>query len=187
MKDIYQECPTYENEVIILRPTTKEDANALLNCYGDKKAVVFFNSDNCHGDNFYYPTIDKMNTAVDFWTFSYEKKYFVRWTIIYNVTKEIIGTIEMFHRIAEDDFNHVGLLRIDLRSSFENEKIIANILKIVDTNFYDSFETEIIATKAIPLAHQRIKALLKNGYTLSNKKLIGQDGTAYSDYYIRHK
>ena len=26
-----------------------------VNVYGDKNALPFFNSDNCHGDNFYYP------------------------------------------------------------------------------------------------------------------------------------
>jgi len=46
-------------------------------------------------------------------------KYFVRWTVILNDTNEKIGTIEMFHRIAEDGFNHYGLLRIDLQSIYE--------------------------------------------------------------------
>lgn len=187
MNNIYEECPKYENAVISLRQVAKEDAKDLLFCYGDKKAVPFFNSDNCHGDDFYYPTIEKMNAAIDFWKYSYENKYFVRWTVIYSVTKEIIGTIEMFHRTSDDSFNHVGVLRMDLRSSFENEKIFVNILKIVNEYFYDAFDTDKIITKAIPTARQRIKALLKCGYTKSDEHLIGHDGTEYGDYYIRNR
>ena len=61
---------------------TKEDSEDLLEVYSDKNALPFFNSDNCHGDNFYYQTIERMNEAIDFWLDSYENKWFVRWTII---------------------------------------------------------------------------------------------------------
>lgn len=35
--------------------------------YSDKNALPFFNSDNCHGDNFYYPNEDRMRQAIKFW------------------------------------------------------------------------------------------------------------------------
>ena len=111
IKDVYTECPILENDVITLRRTNMEDAEELLKCYSDEKAVPLFNSDNCHGDNFFYPTIEKMNQAIEFWEFSYKNKYFVRWTIILNSTNEKIGTIEMFNRDGEN-----GVLRIDLQS-----------------------------------------------------------------------
>ena len=49
----------------MLRPACKEDSVQLLKIYSDKNALPFFNSDNCHGDNFYYPTKEKMDSAID--------------------------------------------------------------------------------------------------------------------------
>lgn len=180
MKNIYEECPIYKKELITLRQTNMEDAEELLRCYSDEKAVTFFNSDNCNGDNFYYTTIERMREAIDFWNFSYKNKYFVRWTVILNDTKERIGTIEMFHRIAEDEFNHHGVLRIDLQSSFETQPIINEILEIVDENFYKTFEVEVILTKAIPEATERIATLVENGYHPTN----GQ-GTVKDNYFVK--
>jgi [ribosomal protein S5]-alanine N-acetyltransferase len=160
MKNIYEECPIYKNKLITLRQTNMEDAQELLKCYSDEKAVPFFNSDNCNGDNFHYTTIERMKQAIDFWDFSYKNKYFVRWTVILNDTKVKIGTIEMFHRIAEDEFNHYGVLRIDLQSNYETQLIINEIIEIVNENFYKTFDVEAILTKAIPDAVERIDSLV---------------------------
>ncbi|ROR23616.1 acetyltransferase (GNAT) family protein [Mobilisporobacter senegalensis] len=180
--DIYQICPEFKKGQITLRQTETQDAEELLNCYSDEAAVPLFNSDNCHGDDFYYTTLERMKQAIDFWDFSYKNRYFVRWTIIINDTEEIIGTIEMFHRIAEDEFNHFGILRIDLQSRFEKQEIINDILEIVNENLYQAFEVNSILTKAIPLAGERIQSLLNNGYSPMNKRFMG-----YDDYYRRNR
>ena len=52
MKNIYEECPVLENERWLLRFVKEEDSEDLLEVYGDKQALPFFNSDNCHEDNF---------------------------------------------------------------------------------------------------------------------------------------
>ena len=179
MKDIYEECPMYKKKFITLRQTNMGDAQELLKCYSDEKAVPFFNSDNCHGDDFHYTTIEKMNKIIDFWKFSYKNKYFVRWTVIFNDTKVKVGTIEMFHRVADDEFNHYGILRIDLRSDYENQSIIDDILEIVNENFYKAFDVEAILTKAIPEATQRVISLIKKGYEPINRKIM-----IYDDYYM---
>lgn len=121
-----------------------------------------------------------MRQAIEFWNFSYINRYFVRWTIILNSTNEIIGTVEMFHRIAEDDFNHYGVLRIDLQSKYENQKIIDAILKITNESFYDLFDVKFILIKAFPTAKERVISLKKNGYIQLGKKLI-----IYDDYFVR--
>ena len=54
--NIYGSCPTFESERFIARLLRAEDRDDLLRVYGDKKALPFFNSDNCNGDNFYYAT-----------------------------------------------------------------------------------------------------------------------------------
>ena len=102
--NVYENCPVLESEKYLLRLVKTDDVNDLLEVYGDKNALPFFNSDNCSGDNFYYPTKEKMEAAVGFWLYSYEKKWFVRWAIIDKTASMAIGTIEMFHRTAEDDF-----------------------------------------------------------------------------------
>ena len=45
--DVYQNCPSYENEYYMLRMIKKEDKTDLLKVYSDEKALPFFNSDNC--------------------------------------------------------------------------------------------------------------------------------------------
>ena len=65
MGDIYTECPTLENDLFIMRFVTKDDSADLLEVYSDKNALTFFNSDNCHGDNFYYSTKEKMDSIVN--------------------------------------------------------------------------------------------------------------------------
>jgi hypothetical protein len=179
-KNVYEECPIYKNELITLRKTNEEDLEELLKCYSDEKAVQLFNSDNCHGDNFYYTTPEKMRQAIEFWEYSYKNKYFVRWTVILNDTNEKIGTIEMFHRLAEDEFNHYGVLRIDLQSKYERQDIIESILTISNKFFYSDFDVKAILTKAVPIANERIKVLNKMGYRSVNKKFM-----TYDSYYCR--
>lgn len=179
-KDVYEECPTYKNELITLRKTNQEDLEELLKCYSDEKSIPLFNSDNCHGDNFNYTTLEKMRKAIEFWEYSYENRYFVRWTVILNDTNEKIGTIEMFHREVEDEFNHYGVLRIDLQSKYETQSIIEAILAVSNEFFYESFNVNSIITKAIPIANERIVSLNKMGYKPINKKFM-----VYDNYYCR--
>ena len=179
MIDIYQECPMYKTKLITLSHTKMEDAQGLLKCYSDEKAVPFFNSDNCNGDNFRYTTLERMEKAIDVWNFCYKNKDFVRWTVILNDKNEEIGTIEMFKRIADDEFNHYGLLRIDLQSNYEKQPIINNILEIVNENFYKIFNVQAILTKAIPDANERCSSLVQKGYKTINRKFM-----IYDNYFI---
>ena len=59
--NIYEECPVLENDLFLLRMVEENDVKDLLKVYSDIKAVPLFNSDNCHGDNFYYETIERMS------------------------------------------------------------------------------------------------------------------------------
>lgn len=78
MSDVYKSCPTFENNRFLLRFSQLDDASDLVSVYSDKNALPFFNSDNCHGDNFYYPTEERMREAIKFWLTSYSTKWFVR-------------------------------------------------------------------------------------------------------------
>ncbi len=112
MATIYETCPQFENENDLLRFVEREDAEDLLEVYSDKNALPFYNSGNCDGDNFYYPTMEKMEQAIHFWRTAYQEKWFVRWAIIDKRASKAIGTIKMFHRISNDPFHDMGVLRL---------------------------------------------------------------------------
>jgi RimJ/RimL family protein N-acetyltransferase len=180
MINVYKKCPVYQTEHVTLRKTEMDDAEELLWCYSDEKSVPFFNSDNCDGDDFHYKKIDVMREAIEFWNFSYENSYFVRWSVVMNDNSQVVGTIEMFHRAIDDEFNGMGILRIDLRSDQERKPIIGDILEIADKHFYKLFDVSHILTKAVPEATERISVLKEKGYRPLGKKL-GQ----YDFYYIK--
>lgn len=64
--NIYEKCPEFESERFLIRQLYDKDCDDLLKVYSDKKALPFFNSDNCDGDNFYYATKEKMAEAISF-------------------------------------------------------------------------------------------------------------------------
>ncbi|MBQ4604215.1 MAG: N-acetyltransferase [Clostridia bacterium] len=182
--DVYKNCPIFENEYFILRYISADDCSDLLKVYSDKKAVSLFNSDNCGGDDFHYTTEERMLEAIKYWFFEYERKGFVRWSIIDKSSMQAIGTIELFHRKSKDYFTKCGLLRLDLRSDYEFENNIINILSPVLVSVFKMFHCNKIASKAIPEAKERISALKKLGFNLSKEKLIGHDSTEYDNYYV---
>lgn len=183
MQDVYEVCPAIEGEHFLLRPVSQEDCAELLKVYSDEKAVPLFNSDNCHGDDFHYTTMERMRSALDFWRYSYEQRYFVRWAIADKAADEVIGTIELFNRQAEDYYTDCGLLRLDLRSDYECEGEIREILDLILPQAYELFDCTMIATKAVPQAKERICALEQLGFAARKEKLVGHDGTQYGDYF----
>ncbi|MCX4287216.1 MAG: GNAT family protein [Clostridia bacterium] len=182
--NIYKSCPTLQNDEFLLRLVDNSDVNDLLKVYGDVKAVPLFNGDNCHGDDFYYTTLERMRQAVDFWTEAYQNGWFVRLAIVDKINGEVIGTIEEFKRDENDFFTDCGLLRLDLRSDYENAAAISSILQLIAVSSLDLFGCSMVATKAVAAAEERIRALTALGFIKSDEPLIGHDGTKYYDYYI---
>ncbi len=182
--DIYAECPSFENSRYLLRAVQDGDTEDLLLVYGDEKAVPFFNSDNCHGDDFHYTTPARMRKAIDFWKQSYQNGQFVRWTIVDKAAGTAIGTAEAFRREAQDYFTDCALLRLDLRSDYETSPAIAQIISLIAAPLFDLFGCGKVATKAVPAARERIAALRQRGFSASPEKLVGHDGTAYGDYFV---
>lgn len=183
--DVYEQIPIMENERFLLREIHKEtDAGDLLKVYSDKAAVPLFNSDNCTGD-FYITAIEDIHRMVDFWKLDYQNRCYVRWVIVDKHTNTAVGTIEMFHRTGNDYFNHCGLLRLDLRSDYEIQDQIEDVLSLIVPETKGMFACETIATKAVSIAKERISALEHMGFCLSDEVLIGHDGTRYDSYYIR--
>lgn len=180
--DVYTVCPVYQTRSLMLRRTAPQDAEALLKCYSDERAVSFFNSDNCNGDTFYYTTIERMARTIGLWEASFKARQFIRWTISANSSGEIIGTVEMFYRTTTEELGPYGLMRIDLRSDFETPPVISELLDIADRHFYDAFDVETIVTKAIPEAKARTEALTQKGYKPLEKEFLG-----FKHYYVKSK
>ncbi|MBP3488702.1 MAG: GNAT family N-acetyltransferase [Roseburia sp.] len=183
MSNVYETCPTLENENYRLRLVAESDAEDLRKVYGDKFALPFFNSDNCHGDNFYYPTAEGMREAIRYWLMEYENRGFVRFAIVEKDSDTAIGTIELFHRVSEDFFHDCGILRLDVGSKYECEEVLCEILSVIIEPAYGLFECKMIATKAPIYAVERITALKKMGFEKSAQKVVGHDGTVYGDYW----
>lgn len=184
--NVYEQCPQLSSDRFLLRQTGFEDCDDLLAVYSDKAAVPIFNSDNCTGD-FYITTEKDMRNMIDFWLREYALGYYVRWSIIDRRTDHAVGTIELFNRKAEDFFNNVGLLRLDLRSDYENEEDIVCILNIILPRTCELFGCGAIATKAPSCAQSRIAVLESMGFHYREEQLYGHDGRAYGDYYLLEK
>ena len=185
MMNPYEKCPVYENESYLLRLIEASDAPDLLLVYSDEKAVPFFNSDNCNGDDFHYTTLERMQSAVAFWQQAYTEGWFVRWVIIDKNIGHAVGTIELFNRHANDYFNNCGLLRLDLRSDYERAESIYEILSLIAPPTFELFGCQMIATKVPSFAAERKTAVEKLGFTLSEEALVGgDDGKLYKDYYV---
>lgn len=184
----YKNCPVFENKNYLLRFVDMKDAEDLLKVYSDEKAVPFFNSDNCGGDDFHYTSLERMRSAIQFWEMEYKREGFVRWAIIDKNVNQAVGTIELFNRRAEDFFHDCGILRLDLRSDYEHAEIIREILQLILLPAFDLFACRMMATKIPVFAEERKAAVEKLKFVSSDEKLIGgHDGKIYTDYYILQK
>ena len=184
MINVYEKVPQFESEKWVLRFVEKTDALDLLSVYGDKNALPYFNSDNCHGDNFYYPDLARMEKAIDFWLYSYKEKFFVRWTIVDKAENKAVGTIELFKREANDFFNDCAVLRLDLKNNLEKATYIEEIANLIEKT-YHLFNAKKIITKIPIYAIERQSAFEKLGFTKSEEFLIGADGYKYRDYWTK--
>ena len=140
--------------------------------------MPFFNSDNCDGDNFYYATKERMTEAIGFWKMSYENGWFARLSIVDKTISTVIGTVELCLRVSEDEFNNMGILRVDVRSDYEQENELYGIFSLVTPELEKMLGCKGVLTKAPIYAIERMKAIQKVGFTKSEHFLIGKSGYA---------
>lgn len=180
--DVYEICPQFSSPRFMLRQTGMQDCDDLLKVYSDRAAVPIFNSDNCIGD-FYMTRREDMENCIRFWLGEYAMRYYVRWSVIDRAACQAVGTIELFRRSASDHYDGVGLLRLDLRSDYETEDVIQEILLTILPPSRALFGCETFATKAPACAAARRNALAALGFRPCPEPLYGHDGTAYGDYW----
>ena len=182
---IYEVSPVLENKDFQLRLTVEADCEDLLEVYSDKLALPFFNSDNCHGDNFFYPTKERMLEAFRFWQASYENRWFARLSIVDRKISKVIGTIEICRRVSDDAFDGMGILRVDVRHEYEREAVLQSIFALTLTHMFTLSGCSALITKAPIYAVDRINAIQRLGFEKSPHHLIGgHDGYAYNGYWI---
>ena len=181
--DVYKNCPVLSGGHFLLRQVEPGDCDDLLKVYSDLKAVPIFNSDNCTGD-FYITTQEDMLGTIDFWLTEYGQRYYVRWSIIDRAAGSAVGTIELFNRTAEDFFNNMGLLRLDLRSDYETGEDIRKIMELLLPRVEEMFGCGTVATKIPPCAGIRRETLCGMGFVSVPHEVVGHNGRRYGDYYI---
>ena len=174
--NIYEKCPVLESERFMLRAVEDKDCQDLLKVYSDKNALPFFNSDNCDGDNFYYATGERMAQALDFWKLSYENGWFARLSIVDKAAFAVVGTVELCLRASEDAFNDMGILRIDVRSDYEREEPLYDIMALITPHMPELLDCDGILTKVPIYAVERLKAVQKAGFSKAEDFLIGKTG-----------
>ena len=109
--------------------------------------------------------------------------WFVRLSIVDKATSNVIGTIELFLRVSEDKFNNMGILRVDVKSDYEQEDVLCDIFSLITPKLEEMLGCKGVLTKAPIYAVERIKAIQKVGFTKSEHLLIGKTGYAYDGYW----
>ncbi|BBF43290.1 hypothetical protein lbkm_1977 [Lachnospiraceae bacterium KM106-2] len=187
MSNVYEKCPVLENDKFVIRLIDEKDAKDLFLVYSDKNVLPFLNSDNCHGSNFYCEKEEYVLESIKYWKIEYANRGFVRFSIVDKTMDQVIGTIELFNRKADDYFTDCGLMRIDVRNDHENKEALKKILDVIVAPSFELFSCDMIATKAPIYAVERIEALKDFGFKKTEECLVGQDGWKYHDYWVIHK
>ncbi|WP_243143547.1 hypothetical protein [Pseudobutyrivibrio xylanivorans] len=85
---------------------------------------------------------------------------------------------------VEDDFNHVGVLRLDVRSDHEKAETINELLSIIISPAFDLFECTEIISKVPVYGIERMDAFLKFGFEKSESMIEGtMNHYLYKDYW----
>ena len=178
--NVYQSCPTFTTPHLTLRLVRREDAGGLLRVYSDRKAQPFFNADNCTSD-FCYQHLPEMVECVSMWLWSYENGYFVRWTILHEDVP--VGTVEMFRRDEGADGRGCGVLRIDVASRYEREKVFDELLTALMPSMHADFGCAEVLTKGFGGSPERLAALRSHGFKPAPGAVRRHDGTPIGDYW----
>ncbi len=178
VKNPYDECPVFETDSFLLRLVSESDSEDLLKCYSDGKAQPLFNTDRCSGDFCMY-RIEDMVQCIKAWLFAYSEQEFIRFAIVDRSLSKAVGTVEMFGYVGTYKVT-TGILRVDILSGYENARYLAELFNVCGENFFDLFGVDAIATKAMPQAVERRKALAETGF---------HEGSAYEGehYFLRTK
>lgn len=181
--DAFTVCPTYETEHFMIRKLEREDSEELFSCYSDWEAARFFNGDCC-GDDFYYTDKEKFRECVGYWLSRYEEQDFVRWSIQDKKTQGLVGTIEVCPSLKYAvDGKRMGILRIDLRSDYERQEVLKELLDALTEHVYEDFQVASLIMKIQKEAGERQKLIREYQFVDAKEEC----NISLEDYYIRYR
>ena len=179
----FDECPIYETKSFTYRLVNNDDAEDLFVCYSDLVTLSHMNNDNCNGE-FHCASIDVMKDAIRRWQKDYERKTFLRWSIISKDIGKAIGTIEIaplpWGKWFFGKEPPIGILRIDLLSDYEQEAFFTEIICLMASEMADDFEVNQVIIKAPPDEPEKVKALIANQFNPCTLKNF-----LYEHYYTK--
>lgn len=161
--DVYDGFPPLSGERFTLRIVRESDAEDLLSCYSDEKALPLFNADNC-SRGFYMKTADEVRQYINIWLWEYGNRGYARCAAVDNASGKAVGTIELFDAGEKNGIEHVGILRLDLASGYENKRDISDILRTVIRKIAFAFGLNAILTKAPEAGAARRELLSEIGF-----------------------
>lgn len=161
--DPYKTCLPVKGELVTLRLLEPKDAEDLLVCYSDERAVALMNADNCSG-SFLCKKLENMQEAIKWWLVDCKASNYIRYTILDNASGVALGTIEIFNRGENGGYPNVGVLRLDIRFDHETDEYLRDILTLVQNELFEPFGLEGLMLKA-PTAGKTRRAVLEDlGY-----------------------
>lgn len=179
----FVECPVYETGRFLIRKLEEKDTEELFTCYSDPKAAKLFNGDCC-GDDFYYTDMKKFKICVNYWLSRYEVQDFVRWTIQDKEKQCLIGTVEICPSLKYAvDGKVMGILRIDLKSEYEKQDILKELLDELLKHIYEDFQVASVLMKIQRGADERQKLIQKYCFVPAKDEC----NISFSDYYVSYK
>ena len=124
-----------------------------------------------------------MPEPIRFWKTAYDNGWFARLSIVDKSVSSVVGTVELCLRVSEDDFNGMGILRVDVRSDYEREDFLYELFSLLTPALEETLGCKGALTKAPLYAVDRINAIRRAGFTKSEHRLIAGSGDAYDGYW----
>ena len=163
----FDECPVYETEHFKYKLVNDDDVEDLFICYSDPVTLSHMNNDNCNGE-FRCASVDIMKDAIQRWQKDYKRRTFLRWSIKNKDSGKVIGTIEIaplpWGKWFFGKETPIGILRIDLLSTFEQESTFSEIIGLMSTELARDFEVNQVIMKAPPDELGKVNALILNDF-----------------------
>lgn len=149
----YENCPTYTTERFLLRRVERSDAEVLLTCYADPRAVANMNADCCTSD-FHFTTLEQMRDCIDMWLREYDQGRYVRFAVADRRRDRVVGTVEIFGGAR-------GVLRVDLPVEYEDAGMLAELAGLAVNGMARDFPMEALYFKAGTSPARRDAALAR--------------------------
>jgi hypothetical protein len=163
----FDECPVYETGQFRYRLVREEDAEDLFLCYCDPVTWSHMNADNCNGKP-QRMTRERMKDWIRLWQRDYQRRTFLRWSVLCKDTGKAAGTMEIaplpWGRWFFGTPPPIGILRMDLLSVFERQEVLSEIIGLMASELANDFEVNQVIMKAPPDEPEKVNALLANQF-----------------------